>query len=141
MLASPKSAIYGPNEPPPASAGPSRTIARLIRERPVFVNLAEAAAGNEFIRRNRMGIMGFRRRREAAARRCRGSGTLPRPGRFETAHLRCIYPLLRGFPLREPICPIAPGKCAIAPTLSNCNLTHSRAGRILQKRQPVKADR
>jgi hypothetical protein len=133
MLASPKWAIYGPNEPPPASAGPSRTIARLIRERPVFVNLAKAAAGNEFIGQNCMEIMGFRTRREAAARRCRRSGTLPQPRLFETAHLRVHISTAAGFSLREPAFPAARRKCATAPTLSNCNLTDSRAGRIFEK--------
>jgi hypothetical protein len=66
MLAGPKRATDGPNEPPPASAGPSRTIARLIRERPVFVNQPGPAVGNEFSGQNRMGIMGFRHPPETA---------------------------------------------------------------------------
>jgi hypothetical protein len=35
-------------------------LARLIRERPVLVNLPSSAIGNEFSGQNRMGIMGFR---------------------------------------------------------------------------------
>jgi hypothetical protein len=40
MLAGPKQAVSGPNEPPPAEPGHRGQLARLIRERPDFVNLA-----------------------------------------------------------------------------------------------------
>src|SRR5580698_11383313 len=106
MLAGPKWAIYGPNEPPPAQTGPSRTIARLIRERPVFVNLAKAAtqaaiprpcradaSAKTALKSSVSGILG-----EPAVRRCRRLSTLPQRGFFETAHLARIYPRLRGFP-------------------------------------------
>src|SRR5882724_2800975 len=39
MRAGPKLAIYGPNEPPPVKPGHRGQLARLIRERPVFVNV------------------------------------------------------------------------------------------------------
>jgi hypothetical protein len=42
-------------------------LARLIRERPVFVNQAGAAVGNEFSGQNRMGIMGFQHPPETAS--------------------------------------------------------------------------
>jgi hypothetical protein len=40
MLTDPKRAISGPNEPPRFKPGHRGQLARLIRERPVFVNLA-----------------------------------------------------------------------------------------------------
>jgi hypothetical protein len=40
MLTGPKRAISGPNEPPRLKPGHRGQLARLIRERPVFVNLA-----------------------------------------------------------------------------------------------------
>jgi hypothetical protein len=40
MLIGPKRAVSGPNEPPRHKPGHRGQLARLIRERPVFVNLA-----------------------------------------------------------------------------------------------------
>ena len=40
MLAGSKQAVCGPNEPPPVRPGHRGQLARLIRERPLFVNVA-----------------------------------------------------------------------------------------------------
>jgi hypothetical protein len=52
MLAGPKRAVSGPNEPPPVGPGHRGQLARLIRERPVFVNVAERSAPGPSKRRN-----------------------------------------------------------------------------------------
>jgi len=52
MLAGPKQAISGPNEPPPVGPGHRGQLARLIRERPVFVNVAGCRIPGPSKRRN-----------------------------------------------------------------------------------------
>ena len=52
MRAGPKLAIYGPNEPPPVKPGHRGQLARLIRERPVFVNVAGRRIRSPSKRRN-----------------------------------------------------------------------------------------
>src|SRR6478735_383484 len=52
MLAGPKRAVSGPNEPPPVGPGHRGQLARLIRERPVFVNVARRRAPGPSKRRN-----------------------------------------------------------------------------------------
>jgi hypothetical protein len=52
MLAGPKRAISGPNEPPPVGPGHRGQLARLIRERPVFVNVAQRRIPGPSKRRN-----------------------------------------------------------------------------------------
>jgi len=132
MLASPKRAIDGPNEPPPASAGPSRTIARLIRERPVFVNVAGAAVGNEFTGQNSPEIMDFPQLAEPAVRYRRRPVTLPQSGFFETAHFASHISSIAGFSLSGRCARLACRRRVVPPTLSNCNLTDSRASRIVE---------
>ena len=52
MRAGPKLAIYGPNEPPPVKPGHRGQLARLIRERPVFVNVGGCRSPRSLKRRN-----------------------------------------------------------------------------------------
>jgi hypothetical protein len=52
MRAGPKLAIYGPNEPPPVKPGHRGQLARLIRERPVFVNVTGCRNISSLKRRN-----------------------------------------------------------------------------------------
>src|SRR6185369_1060219 len=47
-----KRAIYGPNEPPPVEPGHRGQLARLIRERPVFVNVGGCRGCRSLKRRN-----------------------------------------------------------------------------------------
>jgi hypothetical protein len=60
MLAGPKQAISGPNEPPPVEPGHRGQLARLIRERPVFVNVAGCRIPDPSKRRNLREYIGFR---------------------------------------------------------------------------------
>jgi hypothetical protein len=60
MLAGPKQAISGPNEPPPVGPGHRGQLARLIRERPVFVNVAGCRIPDPSKRRNLREYIGFR---------------------------------------------------------------------------------
>jgi hypothetical protein len=60
MLAGPKQAISGPNEPPPVGPGHRGQLARLIRERPVFVNVAGCRIPDPSKRRNLREYTGFR---------------------------------------------------------------------------------
>jgi len=60
MLAGPKQAISGPNEPPPVGPGHRGQLARLIRERPVFVNVAGGRIPGLSKRRNLREYIRFR---------------------------------------------------------------------------------
>jgi hypothetical protein len=52
MLTGPKSAISGPNRAAPVEPGHRGQLARLIRERPVFVNVARCRNPGSLKRRN-----------------------------------------------------------------------------------------
>ena len=60
MLAGPKRAVSGPNEPPPVEPGHRGQLARLIRERPVFVNVAGCRIPDPSKRRSLREYTGFR---------------------------------------------------------------------------------
>jgi hypothetical protein len=73
MLAGPKQAISGPNEPPPVGPGHRGQLARLIRERPVFVNVAGCRIPDPSKRRNLREYIRF-----GGVFQCEDRGALPR---------------------------------------------------------------